>query len=281
MVSPEGPWVPVASLTHWGLIELRSLLHLVGILLGGHPRIPAGVWMVSSPVLHLNETHTLAVTASSARLYELRQKFEGSRWPEEAIETIGGAMAKWGVIGEAPTAPVPWSTLAHKIERHRLDGTIDPSLDVTHPGNPDARRMGDATVNGSRPTASLTNWAAVELGGEIHLVGILRGGHPRLRPNRWMITSPVRFLDPEAGRAITASSGRPYKLDSPIHDGVLPDGAIAIVDRAMALWGISGPAPMEPLLGSALRAEIAKRGLNNAARQEDPAVIAPRPRRRS
>jgi hypothetical protein len=32
-------WVSAASLTNWGVIPLRSPLHLVGVLLGGHPRI--------------------------------------------------------------------------------------------------------------------------------------------------------------------------------------------------------------------------------------------------
>src|SRR3546814_12054880 len=76
--------------------------------------------------------------------------------------------------------------------------------------------------DGSRPMASLAHWATIEIQGELHLVGILRGGHDRLPSNHWIVTSPLWFLDPEAGNAITTSTGRHYRLSDPL-PGSLPD----------------------------------------------------------
>jgi hypothetical protein len=60
--------------------------------------------------------------------------------------------------------------------------------------------------------AVLKRWAAVKIGSQIHLVGVLLGGHPRLAPGRWIITSAVVAFDRTVQVAVTASSGRSYHL---------------------------------------------------------------------
>jgi hypothetical protein len=60
--------------------------------------------------------------------------------------------------------------------------------------------------------AVLTRWAAVKIGGQTHLVGVLLGGHPRLAPGRWIITSAVVTFDRTTQVAVTASTGRSYHL---------------------------------------------------------------------
>src|SRR5260221_12047366 len=60
--------------------------------------------------------------------------------------------------------------------------------------------------------AVLRRWAAIKIGDQIHLVGILVGGHPRLAPGRWIITSAVVTYDRAAQVAVTASTGRSYHL---------------------------------------------------------------------
>lgn len=261
MSSDDRLRVAVASLTNWGVIALRCRLHLVGVLLGGHPKMPDGVWLISSPVLLLNDTRTLAITASSGRFYELRRQFKGAAWPEEAMELITRAMAKWHVTGEPPTAPIPWDALPSELARRGLDGTTDPSRGPAKLERARAALVAGLRGDGSRPMASLAHWATIEIQGELYLVGILRGGHDRLPSNRWIVTSPLWFLDPEAGTAITTSTGRHYRLSDPL-PGSLPDEARLNIASVMAQWGLEGTPPSQTLLGPALHAEIFKRGLD-------------------
>jgi hypothetical protein len=111
----------------WGTIALREPLHLVGVLLGGHPKLPDGIWMISSPVKYLNSEQTLAITSSRGQLYELRKRFEGP-WPQEAVDLIRQAMRKWGVKGEPPIAPIAWDNLPDEIAKRNLDA--DPLRDI-------------------------------------------------------------------------------------------------------------------------------------------------------
>lgn len=268
--------VAVASLSNWGVIALRGRLHLVGVLLGGHPKIPGGVWLISSAVLFLNDTQTLAITASSGRFYELWRKFEGAAWPEEALELITRAMAQWHVAGEPPMAPIPWDALPSELARRGLGGTIDPWMEPAKLEGIRAAFVAGLRVDGSRPMASLTHWAAIEIQGELHLVGILSGGHDRLRANRWIVTSPLWFLDPEAGKAITTSAGRHYRLSDPL-PGSLPDEARLTIASVMAKWGLAGGPPSQPLLGPALRAEIFKRGLDGVTELQGTTRVAAGP----
>jgi hypothetical protein len=276
MSAPDNRWVSVASLTHWGVIELRNRLHLVGILIGGHPKIDDGVWLISSPLRYINDMQTLAVTASRRCLYQLRKKFEGP-WPEEAMDLINGAIAKWGITAEAPAAPIPWEILGPELMKRGLTDAIDPGREeLTEVATPNSAGIERPYANGSPPAAAITQWAVVELCGELHIVGVHEGGHERLRPGHWMITSPVRTLLLDDRVAITASAGRCYRLRGlPLDD--LSYGAIEVIADVMERWGIDGPAPERPIAGPELRAEIAKRGLDPAvgALSDRPALPDP------
>jgi hypothetical protein len=177
------------------------------------------------------------------------------------MELITRAMAEWHVTEEPPPAPIPWDILPTELARRGLDGATDPRTDLARLERARAALVAGLRADRSRPMASLTHWAAIEIEGELHLVGILRGGHERLQPNRWIATSPLWFLDPEAGTAITTSTGRHYRLSDPLL-GSLSDEAWLAIASAMAKWGLAGPPPGQPLRGPALRAEIFKRGLD-------------------
>jgi hypothetical protein len=257
-------WVSAASLTNWGVIPLRSRLHLVGVLLGGHPRIDDGVWLISSPVLLLNDTHTLAITASSGRFYSLGRKFEGDAWPDEALELIARAILKWRVKERPPTGPIPWDRLPDELAQRGLDGTIDPWMELDKLAKARAALVAGSQMNGSWPGASLSDWAAIELGGGLRLVGKHQGGYEGIPKGDWLVTSLLWFLDPDAGTAVTTSCGRHYRLTEPLR-GSLPEGAKATIAEAMARWGMAGSPPSEPLIGPALRVKIIQYSLDGTS----------------
>jgi hypothetical protein len=97
-----------------------------------------------------------------------------------------------------------------------------------------------------RDAAALTCWEAVEIGGRVHLVGVLLGGHDRLPAGAWIVTSDVRRLDLATRAAITASTGRRYTLGMRLAEP-LPDAALGVMARAMRAWGIDGAPPSEAL----------------------------------
>jgi hypothetical protein len=98
------------------------------------------------------------------------------------------------------------------------------------------------TEDGRSP-ATLTRWSPVEIGGRVHLVGVLVGGHDRLPAGAWVVTSPVRSLDRATRTAITASTGRRYLLLATQLEDPFPGGAQDVIARAMAAWRIAGPPP--------------------------------------
>ncbi len=102
------------------------------------------------------------------------------------------------------------------------------------------------TRTSERSAAALNRWAAFEVGGRVHLVGILLGGHNRLPVGAWVITSPVLNLDLTTMTAVTASTGRCYLLGERL-DGRPPCGAQDVIARAMTSWRLAGPPPAAPL----------------------------------
>lgn len=68
------------------------------------------------------------------------------------------------------------------------------------------------TAAGQTGGAVLKRWAAVKIDEDVHLVGVLVGGHTRLEAGRWIITSAVVDFDQANMVAVTASSGRRYQL---------------------------------------------------------------------
>lgn len=126
MTFDENRWRSVALLASWGAIELGGRLHLVGVLLGGHDRLPAGHWIITSPARFLNPQAGTAVTASRGRLYVMERPFT-EPWPDEALELIARAMRLWGVPGEPPRAPIAWDRLPEAVSRLGLGDAIDPA----------------------------------------------------------------------------------------------------------------------------------------------------------
>lgn len=121
-----------------------------------------------------------------------------------------------------------------------------------------------------RATAVLAHWAALELGGRVHFVGVLVGGHDRLPEGAWMITSPVREFNAAERTAITASTGRRYALGTRLL-GPLPDGARDVVAHALAMWRIDGPAPDDALTD----AQIVEKLARPSSPEPDATVVAP------
>jgi hypothetical protein len=115
-----------------------------------------------------------------------------------------------------------------------------------------------------RGAAALTRWAALELGGRVHLVGILVGGHDRLPAGAWIITSPVQELDVAKKFAVTASTGRRYALIARL-DGSLPGGAQDVIARAMETWRIDEMPPSNALMDAEIIEKLARRTLPERA----------------
>jgi hypothetical protein len=91
------------------------------------------------------------------------------------------------------------------------------------------------TSVGKTGGAALKRWAAVRIAGQVHLVGVLLGGHPRLEAGRWVITSAVIAYDGATMTAVTGSSGRTYhlldRLETP-----LPAELLELLAEAFRLW---------------------------------------------
>jgi len=91
------------------------------------------------------------------------------------------------------------------------------------------------TSAGKTGGAALTRWAAVRIAGQLHLVGVLLGGHPRLEAGRWVITSAVIAYDPKTMTAVTGSSGRTYHLLDRLAMP-LPAELLELLAEAFRLW---------------------------------------------
>ena len=91
------------------------------------------------------------------------------------------------------------------------------------------------TSAGKTGGAALTRWAAVRIAGQVHLVGVLVGGHPRLEAGRWIITSAVIAYDPKTMTAVTGSSGRTYHLFDRL-ETPLPAELPELLFNAFRVW---------------------------------------------
>jgi hypothetical protein len=61
---------PTAVLTNWMPIKIGTEMHLVGVV-DGHTRLPAGHWMITSPISEWDPLLGTARTSSSGRRYAL------------------------------------------------------------------------------------------------------------------------------------------------------------------------------------------------------------------
>ncbi len=92
--------------------------------------------------------------------------------------------------------------------------------------------------------AVLKRWVPVRIGGQTHLLGVLLGGHSRLAPGRWVITSPVLAVNPTTQVAITASTGRRYHLLDRLQPP-LPAEAADLLATAISAWRLPPDIPVE------------------------------------
>src|SRR5260221_2712800 len=118
-----------------------------------------------------------------------------------------------------------------------------------------------------RNAVTLTLWEALEIGGLVHLIGVQVGGHDRLPPGTWMITSPVRQINLTTKTAITASTGRRYVLRTRLEEP-LPREAQDVIARAMKLWRIEGSPPVEVLTDAEIMRKMARVHLPGSAASE-------------
>lgn len=87
---PDVATPPATEITQWSIVEVDGANHLVGVLLGGHPRLPAGHWIITSPIVEINEAEAIAITASTGRIYRLREHLSDAL-PIEAHKLIACA----------------------------------------------------------------------------------------------------------------------------------------------------------------------------------------------
>ena len=130
MGSRDIGWRPVVSLTFWGVVAFNEWLHLVGVHLDGHTRLPPGHWIITSPVIALDLEQGLAITASTGRYYKLLERIHGA-WPREALALIIDANDRWQVRRAVPSEPVAWNILPSEILKRGVAGSID-----LHPVDP-------------------------------------------------------------------------------------------------------------------------------------------------
>jgi hypothetical protein len=85
-----------AVLTHWIAVALGDQKHLVGLLLGGHPHLAPGRWVITSPVISYDHPNRIAVTASAGRPYHLLEPLEGAV-PQEIFDLIEQVARLWKI----------------------------------------------------------------------------------------------------------------------------------------------------------------------------------------
>ena len=93
------------------------------------------------------------------------------------------------------------------------------------------------TTAGKTGGAALKRWAAVRIAGQVHLVGVLLGGHTRLEAGRWIITSAVIAYDRTTMTAVTGSSGRTYHLFDRL-EMPFPSELLELLFDAFRVWGL-------------------------------------------
>jgi hypothetical protein len=98
-----------------GLTEDRRV-HLIGVPVGGHDRLPAGAWMITSPVRQINLTTKTAITASTGRRYVLGRRLE-EPLPEEAQDVIARAMNLWRIDGSPPVEALTDAEIIREMAR--------------------------------------------------------------------------------------------------------------------------------------------------------------------
>jgi hypothetical protein len=94
MKRPEDTARPAAAITQWSIVTVDGADHLIGVLLGGHERLPAGHWVISSRIVAIDAANGIAVTASTGRVYVLGARLVGPL-PAEARDLVAHATRIW------------------------------------------------------------------------------------------------------------------------------------------------------------------------------------------
>jgi hypothetical protein len=91
-----------AALKRWAAVRIAGQV----VLLGGHTRLEAGRWIITSAVIAYDRTTMTAVTGSSGRTYHLFDRLE-MPFPSELLELLFDAFRVWGL----PATPVEFIEL--------------------------------------------------------------------------------------------------------------------------------------------------------------------------
>jgi hypothetical protein len=92
---------PTAKLERWMIVQVGSSLHLIGVLLGGHERLPTGSRIITSPLGEFDPEAGTATTRSSGRRYALRDRWLGPP-PPAAVDVVERAFAGWRLPADTP-----------------------------------------------------------------------------------------------------------------------------------------------------------------------------------
>jgi hypothetical protein len=129
------------TLTSWEALEIGGRVHLIGVQVGGHDRLPAGAWMITSPVRQINLTTKTAITASTGRRYVLRTRLE-EPLPREAQDVIARAMKLWRIEGSRPVEVLIDAEIMRKMARVHLPGSAASEIAPSDDGPADDSSYG-------------------------------------------------------------------------------------------------------------------------------------------
>ena len=90
-----------AVLDCWAAVAIGDRTHLIGVLRGGHSRLEAGQWIITSPVMAYDQPSQIVVTASTGRTYHLLKPLEGPI-PPEMIDLLERAARIWQLLPNTP-----------------------------------------------------------------------------------------------------------------------------------------------------------------------------------
>jgi hypothetical protein len=124
------------TLTSWEALEIGSRVHLIGVQVGGHDRLPAGTWMITSPVRQINLTTKTAITASTGRRYVLGRRLE-EPLPKEAQDVIARALKLWRIEGSPPVEALTDAEIMRKMARVHLPGSAASEIAPSNGGAAD------------------------------------------------------------------------------------------------------------------------------------------------
>jgi hypothetical protein len=131
------------TLTLWQALEIGGRVHLIGFQVGGHDRLPARAWMITSPVREINLSTKTAITASTGRRYVLGTRLE-EPLPREAQDVIARAMKIWRIDGSPPVEALTDAEIMQKMARPHLPGSaaseIAPSNAAAADDDPSGRK---------------------------------------------------------------------------------------------------------------------------------------------